>query len=156
MEGGVGGWVSAGIKATVRNYMCSAPNARKPKQWTEHNTATAAKAAADLPPLSLLKLLQGDVEIERLVAVVKRQAHEGMSALSVLNLDNKIAAAVRDSLHCSILHLTHRKQLAVSSEREPGGSTWRGGGKGARWSGGEAEWQRNGNGVGCGCAPVCR
>lgn len=63
----------------------------------------------------LLELLEGDVEVEGLVAVVKGQPHEGVPTLSVLDLDDEIPAAVRDALHRPVRHLAHREQLAVPS-----------------------------------------
>lgn len=41
-----------------------------------------------------------------------------MSPLRVLDLDDKVAAAVRDALHRPVRHLTHREQLAVPSGKK--------------------------------------
>lgn len=63
---------------------------------------------------SLFEFLQGDVEIERLVAVVKGEAHERMSPLSVLYLDDEVTTAVGHALYGAVLHLAHSKQFAVA------------------------------------------
>lgn len=74
------------------------------------------------PALSLFELLESDVEVERLVAVVECQSDERMPPLGVRNFDDKIPTAVRDALHRSVLDFAHGEQLAVSPERAPNGS----------------------------------
>lgn len=64
---------------------------------------------------SLLELLQGDVEVKRLIAVIERQSHESMLPLCVHDLDHEVAAAVRDALNRTVFHFAHGEKFTVPS-----------------------------------------
>lgn len=55
------------------------------------------------------------VEVEGLIAVVECKSHEGVPTLRVLDLDDEVAATIRDAFYRPIAHLAHREQLAISS-----------------------------------------